>query len=73
MPVRKERPAGSLKTGEPVFLAAGKIRRPHGVHGDLLVELLTDFPERLVEGKVVYEGEKHRELKSAANGLINPA
>jgi 16S rRNA processing protein RimM len=44
-------------------LAVGKIRRPHGVHGDLIVELLTDFPERLVEGKVVYEGEKHRELK----------
>ena len=63
MPVKKERPAGSLKTGEPVFLAVGKIRRPHGVHGDLLVELLTDFPERLVEGKVVYQGEKHRELK----------
>lgn len=59
---KKEPPAGSLKTGEPAFLAAGKIRRPHGVRGDILLELYTDFPERLQPGKTVYLGEKHQQV-----------
>ncbi len=59
---KKERPAGSLKTGEPAFLAAGKVRRPHGVHGDVFVELYTDFPERLQPKKDVYLGEKHERI-----------
>jgi 16S rRNA processing protein RimM len=57
-----ERPAGSLKTGEPAFLAAGKVRRPHGVHGDVLLELYTDFPERLQPGKIVFLGEGHERV-----------
>jgi 16S rRNA processing protein RimM len=56
---KKELSAGSLKSGEPAFLAAGKVRRPHGVHGEVLVELYTDFPERLRAPKTVYLGEKH--------------
>ena len=36
--------------GEPVFLAVGKLRRPHGVHGEMLMDVLTDFPERLRPG-----------------------
>jgi 16S rRNA processing protein RimM len=26
------------------------VAKPHGVHGDVLVEMLTDFPERLADG-----------------------
>ncbi len=62
MPEKREKPAGSLKTGEPVFLAVGKIRRPHGLNGTVLMELYTDFPERLVPGKDVYWGEEYRKL-----------
>jgi 16S rRNA processing protein RimM len=62
MPGKREKPAGSLKTGEPVFLAVGKIRRPHGLNGAVLMELYTDFPERLVPGKDVYWGEEHRKI-----------
>jgi 16S rRNA processing protein RimM len=50
---------GSLPLGEPVFLAVGYIRRPHGVRGEMLMDLLTDFPERLVPGKRLYLGEEH--------------
>jgi len=32
------------------WLIVGCVKKPHGVHGDLLVEILTDFPERLQEG-----------------------
>ena len=31
------------------WLIVGRVGKPHGVHGDLLVEILTDFPERLAE------------------------
>jgi len=58
MPGRVEKPAGSPETGEPVFLAVGKIRRPHGVTGDVLVEIYTDFPERLKTGGILYVGDK---------------
>jgi 16S rRNA processing protein RimM len=56
---KQERPAGSLRTGEPALLAAGKIHRPHGVHGEVFVELYTDFPEQLQPQKIVFLGEKH--------------
>jgi 16S rRNA processing protein RimM len=50
---------GSSVPGEPGFLAVGKLRRPHGVGGDILMEVLTDFPERLKPGKTLYLGDAH--------------
>ncbi len=44
--------------GEPLFLAVGKLRRPHGVRGEILLEVLTDFPERFQAGAVVYVGPR---------------
>ncbi len=35
---------------EASWLAVGRVRRPHGVHGEVTVEILTDFPERLADG-----------------------
>jgi len=58
----KERPAGSPTAGGPAFLEAGKVRRPHGVRGEVVVELYTDFPERLRPKKVVYLGGNHTRL-----------
>lgn len=46
----------------PAFLAVGRIRRPHGLRGEVLLEVYTDFPERLRPGKVVYAGERHERL-----------
>ena len=42
--------AGSPLPGEPAFLAVGKLRHAHGVHGEILMEVYTDFPERLQPG-----------------------
>lgn len=53
---------GSPNKGEPVFIVVGKIRRPHGLRGDVLVEVWTDFPERLVPGLRLYVGENHEPL-----------
>ncbi len=54
--------AGSPSGGEPVYLAVGKLRRPHGLSGEMVMTVLTDFPGRLHPGKIVYLGEKHEEL-----------
>ena len=32
------------------WLIVGRAAKPHGVHGDVLVEIITDFPERLTDG-----------------------
>ena len=46
--------AGSPLPGEPAFLAVGKLRHAHGVHGEILMEVFTDFPERLQPDTVLY-------------------
>lgn len=46
--------AGSHTSGEPAFLAVGKLRHAHGVHGEMLMEVWTDFPERIQPGMVLY-------------------
>jgi 16S rRNA processing protein RimM len=50
---------GSPQAGELFFLAVGQIRKPHGVHGEVQMTVLTDFPERLTPGRIVYLGERH--------------
>jgi 16S rRNA processing protein RimM len=39
------------------LLAVGRVVRPHGVRGELLVDTLTDFPEHLSEVDTVYLGD----------------
>ncbi|HSN57419.1 MAG TPA: ribosome maturation factor RimM [Candidatus Sulfomarinibacteraceae bacterium] len=37
-------------TDERDWLVVGQVVKPHGVHGDLVVDVITDFPERLADG-----------------------
>src|SRR5512139_3946361 len=60
--VDTRQPAGSPIPGEPYFMVVRKIRRPHGVKGELIMEIHTDFPERLKTGVTVFVGEAHRPL-----------
>ncbi|RPH62032.1 MAG: 16S rRNA processing protein RimM [Chloroflexi bacterium] len=62
MPAPSANP-GSPSTGEPVYLAVGLLRRPHGVHGDLLLEIYTDFPDRIRPGTQLFVGDDHQPLK----------
>lgn len=55
-----EQPAGSPGNGEPVFLVVGKLRRPHGIRGEIIMDVWTDFPERLEKGGVVFVGQDYR-------------
>lgn len=52
--------------GEPDYLTVGFIRRPHGVRGELVMDVHTDFPERLRKGTKVFLGEEHKPAKLAS-------
>jgi len=47
---------------EATWLAVGRVRRPHGVHGEIAVETVTDFPERVVPGVEVGIGRESPEF-----------
>ncbi|MBE0409215.1 MAG: 16S rRNA processing protein RimM [Anaerolineales bacterium] len=66
---------GSPGIGEPVFLAVGLLRRPHGVHGEILMEVLTDFPERLEPGIRLFISPDHhpvhlKSVRQHSKGLL---
>lgn len=45
---------GPSKGDEPVFVVIGKFRKPHGIRGEIRMTVLTDFPELLEIGQMVY-------------------
>ena len=55
----KKSVSGSPLDGEPEYLVVGQLRRPHGIHGEMVMEVQTDFPERLKPDSEVYLGEHH--------------
>ena len=56
---------GSLETSGPEFICIGKVHRAHGIKGDVILDPMTDFPERIRRGKTVYMGEVHLPLTVA--------
>ena len=78
MPARKRASnagSGSPSHGEPEYLVVGSLRRSHGVRGEMVMEIVTDFPERLGPGTRVYVGAFHtpmiiEDLRPHLEGLI---
>ncbi len=62
---RKQKRSGSPQIGEPEFLVIGHLHRPHGVRSELLMGVMTDFPERIKAGVTVYLGEDHKPVTIA--------
>ncbi|HET9910504.1 MAG TPA: ribosome maturation factor RimM [Anaerolineales bacterium] len=61
--------------GEPVYLVVGFLRRAHGVHGEMIMDLHTDFPERLRSGRKLFVGEERKPMtltgaRSHAKGML---
>jgi 16S rRNA processing protein RimM len=54
----EEKKTGSPK-GESIYLAIGYLRRPHGVSGEIIMDVHTDFPDRIKSGRKIYIGDKH--------------
>lgn len=57
--------------GEPVYLVVGLLRRPHGVRGEIMVEIITDFPERLKVGETFYLGDDYMPVTIATRRMHN--
>lgn len=55
--------SGSPQTGGPGFLAIGRLRRPHGIDGEINMEILTDFPERIRARRIVFVGDEHEKMR----------
>ena len=53
---------GSPKPGEPVFILIGKIRRPHGVDGEMMIDPYSESVDRFKPGSEVLIGEDHQPL-----------
>jgi 16S rRNA processing protein RimM len=58
-----------------LYLVVGFLRRPHGVRGEIIMDLHTDFPERFRDGRKLFVGEGHRphtleSTRSRGNGLL---
>ena len=69
-----EKKSGSPK-GESIYLAIGFLRRPHGLIGEMIMDLHTDFPERIKTGRRVYLGDKHESatlgsVREHGNGIL---
>jgi len=57
---RQASKSGSPKSGEPLLISVGKIRRPHGVKGEVIFEPYPEYSIVLKTGKIVLIGkEKH--------------
>ena len=48
--------------GEPLYLSVGFLRRPHGLHGEIIMDLHTDFPERMKPGRKLFVGDEHKPM-----------
>jgi 16S rRNA processing protein RimM len=48
--------------GEPLYLSVGFLRRPHGVQGEIVMDLHTDFPERMKSGRILFVGEEYKSM-----------
>ena len=60
--MQKDSETGSSITGEPEFLVVGKLGRPHGIHGEIVMDVYTDFPERLQSGVTILVGPQYQQL-----------
>ncbi len=53
---------GSLKPGEPEFLEVGRIRRSHGVKGEMILEIFSESMDYFKKGKKLFIGHQHQPL-----------
>lgn len=62
--------AGRQPASAPEFLVLGRILRPHGVRGELRMQILTDYPDRISELDTVYVGRDPYDRASATGVSI---
>ncbi len=56
---------------QPPFLLLGRVLRPHGVRGEVRIEVLTAYPERIVPGRQVFVGPDPQDPLSATMHTVS--
>jgi 16S rRNA processing protein RimM len=46
--------SGEEGNPEPSYVVIGLVRRPHGIRGEIRMEILTDYPERIPQHRYLY-------------------
>jgi 16S rRNA processing protein RimM len=59
-PRRKKISGSPSSEGGPSFLTVARVRRPFGIRGELLLETLTEFPQRLLTAEELFVGDARR-------------
>jgi len=59
-----------MDQGERELIGVARIARPRGVHGEVIADLLTDFPDRFAPGQQVYLQLFGGEVEIATLGSI---
>lgn len=54
--------AGSSAQNEPAYLLIGRLQKTHGIKGEIAMRVITQYPERIRVGKVLFLGEEHKEF-----------
>jgi 16S rRNA processing protein RimM len=57
----------------PPFLLLGRVMRPHGIRGEISIEVLTAYPERIVPDMQVYLGNDPKDASSAVTYRVESA
>jgi 16S rRNA processing protein RimM len=63
-------PSQSPLSTQPPFLLLGRVLRPHGVRGELRVEVLTAYPERIMPESYVYIGPDPDDASTATERRV---
>lgn len=58
-------PVSAGRRPAPPFLLLGRVLRPHGVRGEVRIEILTAYPERIVPDQRVYLGRDPSDVRTA--------
>jgi 16S rRNA processing protein RimM len=75
--IKEKDETGLPANGEPEFLSIGILRKPHGLKGEMHMEVWTDFPTRILQGKSIFLGEGKKPFvirsfrKTSADYLIH--
>jgi 16S rRNA processing protein RimM len=60
MPRKNKKNAGSNRHDEPAFLVLGKLRKAHGIQGEIPMEIYTHMMELLMPGCVIFIGDEYQ-------------
>jgi 16S rRNA processing protein RimM len=67
----KNNKPGLPNIGKPEFLSIGILRKAHGINGEMRMEVWTDFPERIVQGKEIFISENKEKFTIQSFRKIN--